>query len=508
MRPLTSSPLAPGSGAVGFLLLLTAALLLLVPAFVNGAPWLFPDSVGYFRAGEATVAKIAEFLHQPGETDLTKDLNTITLADRARDGISNARSPFYGTILVLLNGLLGDWGMVVFQSAVVVICFHFAWSRMFPAGPTLLARSAWILAIGLSALAGLAAFTGLVMPDVFTSLMLLALAMLLAGQGNGTRIGWLLLLLAALLFHKAHLAIAILVVSLAFALQLLRRRSAVQLLPIVAVIALGGFGHWVVGAVVERLSGQPLHNPPFVLARLVADGTASLYLADVCPDSGLLLCQYRDRLPMPAHVFLWAPDPDIGLYRTLPIEKQRIVAAETVPILRGVLLHHPLAQIEASFRNVVGQLATLGVNEFRQPPVPLERMAEVPPMRGLLEGWSTTRIGSNRMPLDAISVAMRVVYAASTLALLAAVVWVLRTPRPLRAQRLADPRVGIVAWLMFGVLVNALVSGVLSGVFERYQGRVAWLLPVAAIGLWCVLLGQPNEARARTRADRLPAQPG
>ena len=42
-------------------------------------------------------------------------------------------------------------------------------------------------------------------------------------------------------------------------------------------------------------------------------------------------------------------------------------------------------------------------------------------------------------------------------------------------------RMGLLACIIVGVIGNAAATGGLSGVFPRYQARIAWLLPVAAL---------------------------
>jgi hypothetical protein len=50
-----------------------------------------------------------------------------------------------------------------------------------------------------------------------------------------------------------------------------------------------------------------------------------------------------------------------------------------------------------------------------------------------------------------------------------------RGAEPLRSRLL-----GLAAVVVFVVFANAFVTGVLSGVYERYQGRVVWLVPLLA----------------------------
>ena len=54
-----------------------------------------------------------------------------------------------------------------------------------------------------------------------------------------------------------------------------------------------------------------------------------------------------------------------------------------------------------------------------------------------------------------------------------------------RRRRLAEAEIALLAVVLAGLLVNAAVCGVLSAIDDRYQGRVAWLLPavVATVGL-------------------------
>jgi hypothetical protein len=62
-----------------------------------------------------------------------------------------------------------------------------------------------------------------------------------------------------------------------------------------------------------------------------------------------------------------------------------------------------------------------------------------------------------------------------------------------RAWRAGDAaRLGLLAAVILGVLGNAAATGGLSGVFPRYQARIAWLLPAMAL---LVLL--PRRAAAR-----------
>ena len=54
----------------------------------------------------------------------------------------------------------------------------------------------------------------------------------------------------------------------------------------------------------------------------------------------------------------------------------------------------------------------------------------------------------------------------------------------LSRRRLTAAETAAVAICAIGLLTNAAVCGILSGVTDRYQGRVAWVLPALAMIIW------------------------
>ena len=61
-----------------------------------------------------------------------------------------------------------------------------------------------------------------------------------------------------------------------------------------------------------------------------------------------------------------------------------------------------------------------------------------------------------------------------------------------RHTMIVGDAVRFVLLLLTGIAANALVSGAISGVFDRYQGRVAWL---ASLGFAVLLVKMLNERR-------------
>lgn len=264
------------------------------------------------------------------------------------------------------------------------------------------------------------------------------------------------------------------------------RDAAWTAAPLIAAVALllasNAIGH-------GRLALSP-HGATFLLARLQADGPATEVLRARCPDAGWYLCGFVDRLPMDANDFLWSPDSPVnrdaeGQARFLG---GALLSAEAGEIVGETLRAHPLAVIATALRNTLRQLVTVGVGDTLGP----ENLATALRPR-LAEGFPPSELAAFDASLqrhDALRQAVAPLlplYDAFLLLVLPLLAW-----QAWRAVRARDAvALGCLAFILVGVLANAAATGGLSGVFPRYQARVAWLLPLAAL-----LLIAPKRRRA------------
>ena len=438
---------------------------------------LYPDSVGYFHSGYAAVKEIKAVLDVRirGRAPAAAP----ALSRQQRDGITTARSVYYGLAFVAAYWLKGVWAMAAAQIALAMACLMLAARRAAIPEPWLW----WIGLLGIALFTGLNFFAVTIMPDLFAGLMLAAGAMLLA---HGPRLPrweyafWLLIVVVAGLFHKAHLAIlALCLVAAACCAPMWRNRAREWVwLAAAALVALGG--HYAVDLTVRHVTGRAPIATPFALARLVGDGTAEKYLAEACPTRHFVTCDYRGRMPMRENDFLWSRDPEKSVMSTASRQTRMAIAAESDAIVWGTLKAYPLTELKAALGNAAAQFATVGVSEFAL--APHDDVAPIPMLRWALDRYETTAIAEGRMPLAAISLMMELVYFAALIGV-AVLLW--------RLWRHRGAETAFAAMLVVGILANAAVSGVISGVFDRYQGRVVWLAALALL----VLAGQWWRAR-------------
>lgn len=423
--------------------ILAAALLLAWPAFVNGYPLVFIDTVSYL---EQTVLW----------------------------SVSWDKTYVYGPFLLLGHWRVSLWGALLLQ------CGAIAWLLW------IVARTAWgvarptmFLALvgGLAALTSLPWFAATLMPDVMAGVAVLCVVLLgfAAHRLSRAEAAFAVAFGAvAIGSHLSHLVVAASVVAIVLLVGRQVRGTLLAALPILlAVAALLAVNIAVHGRAVLSANGAT-----FLLARLQDDGPATRLLQARCPAAGWHLCAHVHRLPMDSDEFLW--DPTSPLHReadgTPVIMGSVRIAPEAREIVAATLAAHPLDVAAAMLRNGLRQIGmarvgdTLGNEHLDLSarrmvsqgfPSELAAFDAARQMQGRLGA-----VAAPLLPLHALLLVLAVPVAAFAW-------W--------RAARGGDRvRLGLVLGALVGISANALVTGALSKPHHRYEARIIWLLPLAA----------------------------
>lgn len=473
-------------GLPGVALLLLAFLM---PAIMNRSPVIYADTVGYFHIGEGA---FEVFDRRGGQRPAGVDAVQVEARAAARqdDGISTARSVFYGLVFVTMFHIAGIWAMLLLQVGVTIAALRNALPQLTDAGP----RTALTI-IAVTGLAGAAAFTNTLAPDLFAGLAVLAAAVLLARfrtLSSASRLTWLGFIVAGCLFHKSILAIMLLMAMYGCVVLLWRREPLGGLIWLGAALAVGIVAMVGVNVAVERVSGQPPADPPFLLARIVGDGTAQQYLATACATRRFELCRHHLPADMTENEFLWGRVPARSVMTGLSLSERLKVNAEAGEIVAGTLRAYPVEQAVASAGNFARQMLLVGIREFGVSPgkYASDQSALRP---DLLRYASDSSVARGTMPLGWLSWSMTTAYLAgfAVLGAIAAVArWRARVPLPVWR---------VVQFIIAGVVANAAVCSIIGGLFDRYQGRVAWLIPFAAL---CLAATVYNAVTTSGRAAR------
>jgi len=423
--------------------LIVVAIMFSAVAITNGFPLVFPDSGGY----AATQAP-------------------------------NFRSPYYGILILFFHMRISLWPVVFMQGLVVAHVLYVVTRVIFGGGdlPRFL-----VLAVLMTGLTSLPWFSGQIMPDLFAPILVLVLTLLAFGRSRLGRLEtpyFFVLAAGSIAVHTTHLPLAAgLVLVLLAASVLLRqwdnfRRGNLGLLagPVaVAALALVSVNFVVHGSASISPGGSG-----FLLARSYADGPAYFYLRDVCPEAGYELCERLDELPRDTEAFLWGDsyfDRANG-FVTLQDEAGVIVreAIKAYPWLQAkAVLGHWLAQL-VTFRTAVEMIS------YADRTAPSLEFAKVFPDN--YSAYENSRQGRGEIPIERLGQLSNIVIAVSFVLglVLTAVYWRRRQWLP----------VILFGSIVMALLGNAMLTGGLSGVFDRYQSRLVWLVAFYAFAglLW------------------------
>ncbi len=441
------------------------SLLLSWPAFFNGFPLLYPDSMTY--VGDGRIVARAVFLHRFSD-------------------YYGMRSFFYSLGILPLHWNRTLWPVAALECLLVAFLLWLV-VRSFAPRKTILPYL--VLVLLLSLFTGIGWYATLIMPDCLGPLLYLSIFLLVFARETLAR--WERVLLYpiswwAITSHATHLLLAaflcmILVLLLAVDRCDFRRRIR-PVLEVAAIIALAAASQL---ALYSYLYGKPSLNgeqPPFLTARIIADGPGRWYLEKHCGDLRWAICNHVHNLPDDPDEFLWG---DGGIYQSASEDEMKRLSQEEFPFVLATLRTYPRQQFSRSAANFWGQLTDFGFDDLDASSWVLDEFTTVlPHARASYAGSLQAR---NALPLDLLTSIQNW----AVLASLAIIVILM----PLLWRRLSPRLIGLSVVIGSMVVANALITGTISMVEDRFECRVIWLVPFLA-GI-CVLdwLNQRNAAK-------------
>ena len=435
------------------------------PAFFNRYPLLYPDSMTYLANG-SPVAR-AVFLHQ--------------LSD-----YYGMRSFIYSLGILLFHWNATLWPIVALQATLTACVIWLVVRSLLPQRTVI-----WYLALVmlLSLLTSASWFASLIMPDILGPLLYLCIYLLVFARdtlSRPERIAVAVIACWAVASHATHLMLGAGICLLLAALWAIFRKgfmsgrlkavgeiAAIVMLAAIAQLALNSY-----------LYGKPSLNgerPPFLTARLIADGPGRWYLEQHCGETKFAGCGHLRELRADSDQFLWADD---GVWKTSSSEAQEQMLREEIPFALATLRTYPRAQLTISGANFWQQLNSFEIG-FDPNDWMVEQFDEAFPAGKAR--FLQSRQAGNDLPFDFLSMIQHwtVVVSLALIVAFAILLW----------RRWTFRLAGFSLVVISAVLANALVTGVLSTVEDRYQSRVVWLIPFLAAMLISVWISGLRSAR-------------
>jgi hypothetical protein len=444
-NPAGASGAATRVGAIFF-----AAVILAWPAYYNRYPLLYPDSISYIGDG-SNVAR--------------------ALFHREFSDYYSFRSLIYSLGILPLHWHVTPWPIVAFNA---LLASYVLWLLVRVLFSERIVFYFLVIVLALSLFTGLGWLVGWVMPDLFGPLLYLSVFVLVfarerLGVGECAALGaiawW------GIVAHTSHLLLAVGLCPVLVVVLLLQGRGLRQSLrgvwPVAAILLFAVASQ--VGLNVY-LDGKPSlmgNRPPFLLARVLADGPGRWYLQKHCGIAPLGSCEQLKYVTDDAEEFLWGEHGWVNASD----EEQQELRREEMPVVLGALREYPRQELRIAAAHFWEQLLAYGVYSYDANAWILESFDVVLP--GKSGAYLRSRQAQGKLDEDFFSAVQDwAVY----VSLFLIVLWCI-FGRRLWTRRLA----GLTAVVIYVVLANAAVTGNFSNVEDRYEARVIWLVPLLAL---------------------------
>lgn len=424
----------------------------------------------------------------------------IISVERKWLSVAWSRPPLYNLFTYLAHWQYSLWPIIAIQALIISQLIYLIDKVLFD-----LLRFSRLIFVGVvvAFVSSASWFVGLILPDFFTSVTVLALFIICFGRRRigPAEYGYVVMLsIFSVATHYSHVSLAAGLLLVAIGLLVahsgvrgLFRRELVVLFGVI-VLAVGMLS--TVQRVFQNEKSFAPYKDLFILARLIGDGPALATLRERCPEAGFKLCAHVDEIYVDSNPyitsdrFLW--DVQGPLYK-IGVREMR---DEAPKIIRASLSDHPLEHVRIAFSNWLVQISTQRTGTW------LEPFARVP-------GDGTTKIVqeyfpnefdafvSSRQNTEALHLEMFSNWHFGVV--MASVLFgVAMSVRFARAGQFTF--VAFFVSVVAALLGNSLTSGVLSRPDDRYMSRLTWMLVLYATFAFWAHKVEPLLERTTARA--------
>jgi hypothetical protein len=500
-------------------------------ALVNGQPLFMADSTAYVREPDFAVVYLlgAKFattwtqertlkglqqlqVHEQNGESKIREVSLNSPFDKA---IMAGRSIYYGALLYLSHLTSNLWLAVFAQAAIflylsytlVLKCLRLSFFTFVCVTSTILVATP------------ITFFVSFLMPDIFASFLILGLATIV-GFWDSIKLRDQAILFSIILYsaltHTSHLLLLISIVSI-FALTcfLTERKASLfgplrnRLVVLLALSLAGILGEYAFSyGVRHTINADPI-RPPFLMARIIADGPGYQFLEKNCAKRAYVVCKYIDRLPVPSDAFLWSTSLTEGIFNVADLSTRIALSSEQTSFVIDVFRFDPVGVIANAMKDFLHQFFLIGLDDLfvnRQSLQGFE--TKLPP--SYFAGLLHSRIVLRDRILAPLNIWYASIYFLSTLALL--LTWAfwpwIRFQNKL--EIFPHPQwIHLLTIVVVAIVSNAAICGILSEPVQRYQTRISWvplfILSLILARLWGTFSTGMGKSRVMSASRTLAA---
>lgn len=441
------------------LLFVIMALVLCIPAFYNGFPLFFPDTINYIKSGFGNYA-------------------------------GNTRLWLYGGFVRHISLWESLWLIPFAQGLILTGAIYLMFKYFFRKKYSEISFVIYLLIV--SSTTALSFHVSMLMPDIFTPIVILSFCILLLAEEVSKKDYAITVFLFFLSsgMHNSHTLLNLIIILIIVVGALIKRwRPIYQQLGItfrkVAAMIVLVFCSYLTTCTIQYsktgIFAGTRGGGVFLFARLCDMGLAQSYLNENCSKLDYDICKHRGSLGL-GRFFLWSGGSYLNKSDRWHWSKKKVdfynQLCWEILTTPKYLKKYVIRCIEATFMQIFcvnfnnqADLYAARENGFMksiQPYFP-EYFLVAHDSRQIQKLYSDYEINLG-------NTIQKIVLLLATLIVLLALFF---------EQRHSEKEKAIVLFLLLGMLVNAFIVGAASGVYDRYQSRVAWLITLPAFWfLW------------------------
>lgn len=421
-------------------IILIASFILSCVAFYNGYPLVYPDTSSYIGLQENLL-----------------------------------RSFIYNLFISLTSFTHSLWPVAFLQSLITAHILYLVMRVVFELKSNIIYLSTIVL---MCLLTNLPWFTGFIMPDIFTGVMILSLFLMLfcfEKLNSGEKKYLFIMTTCAAAFHLTNIPLAIGIILMFFIYNMcFRNKIHIPLSHFLNSLLAVSFAMLLIIVSNYHTTGVFTFSPggyAFPLTRLVSDGTAVKYLQKSCPNKKYKLCAYLDQLPTEDYdTFLWSEESSFHKVGWIKGYKD-----EGSEIVKNTIIDYPFLFLKHSLKNSVIQLTMInnyyGICSYINNPFPTDKIKESYPDD--FNAYATSKQSLNKLHLNSFNRLHRMIIC---LSLFTAVVIFLLFLK----QRQYFP-LQLLVFIVCAYLISSMITATFNEPHNRYGSRIIWLLPFFSI---------------------------
>lgn len=307
---------------------LTVALASVYLAFLNGYPLVTSDTGAYINNG---------FLLQ----------------------VAQDRPIVYSIFLRFFSLQFSTWLVAFIQGCLIAFLLKQTINIILPSHNKMDNRPFYLISILTIAFTSLSWYTSQLMPDIFTSITVLAVLIYFFQKSDRNSYLYLLIILSGCLMHTSHILMLLLAsICLAIYFYVQRRseniRGYLRKTLILLAISITSI---LLTSTANSIAGHGFTLSPashvFLMGKLCENGVLKTYLNDACAEKNYQLCEYKNNLPNVAWAFVWdenSPLNQMGGWEATKKEYKSILkdiasSPKYYPFLLFKSIEHTLRQL-------------------------------------------------------------------------------------------------------------------------------------------------------------------